>query len=99
MVLFYSAYGIFEPLTYARICSNKSDFKTRSKRLWSKLEKQGFNKKILQNSFVKFYRSHYDKVRKYGALIKDLREPWIVWEDIDALYPFLLIVIFVGVFV
>ena len=52
----------------------KSDFKTRSKRLSSKLEKQGFKKKILEKSFVKFRRSHYVDVRKYGASIKEHRE-------------------------
>ena len=47
--------------------------KTRNKRLSSKLEKQGF-KKILEKLFVKFDRSHYDEVRKYGASIKELRD-------------------------
>ena len=56
-------------------CRNKSDFKTTSKPLSSKLKKQGFKKKILEKSFVKFYRSPYDKVRKYGASIKALRKP------------------------
>ena len=65
---------ISQLVRYARICNNKSDFKTKHKHLLSKLEKQGF-KKILEKSFAKFYRSHYDKVRKYGASIKELREP------------------------
>ena len=40
------------------------------------IEKQGYKKKILENAFVKFYRSHYDdEVWKYGASIKELREP------------------------
>ena len=39
------------------------------------LEKQGFKKKILEKTFVKFYRSHNGEVRKYGASVKELREP------------------------
>ena len=41
----------------------------------SKLEKQSFKKKILEKSFVMFYRSHNDEVRKKEASIKELREP------------------------
>ena len=51
---------------YARICSNKREFKTRNKRLSTKLEKEGFKKIILENALVNFYRSHYDEVRKYA---------------------------------
>ena len=60
---------------YARICSDKREFKTRNKRLSTKLEKQGFKKKIVEKAFVKFYRSHYDEVQKFGASVKELREP------------------------
>ena len=51
---------------YARICSNKREFKAQNKRLSTKLEKQGFEseKKKLEKTLVKFYRSHYDDVRK-----------------------------------
>ena len=41
----------------------------------TKLEKQGCKKKILEKAFVKFYRSHYDELRKYGASITGLKEP------------------------
>ena len=41
----------------------------------TKLEKQGLKKKLLEMAFVKFYISHYLEVRKYGASIKELREP------------------------
>ena len=63
------AYGIYisQLVRYARICSDKREFKTRNKRLSTKLEKQGFKKKILEKAFVKFYRSHYDEVQKYGV--------------------------------
>ena len=71
------AYGIYisQLVRYARICSNKSDFKTRNQRLMSKLEKQGFMKQRLERSFAKFYRSHYEEIQKYGATMKELREP------------------------
>ena len=47
------AYDIYisQLVRYARICNNKRDFKTRSMRLSTKLEKQGFKKKILEKSF------------------------------------------------
>ena len=41
----------------------KNEFKARNRRLLTKLEKQGFRKKILNKTFVKFYRRHYDEVR------------------------------------
>ena len=71
------AYGIYisQLVRYARICSDKREFKARNKNLLKKLEKQGCNKKILEKTFVKFYRSHYDEVQKYGASVKELREP------------------------
>ena len=71
------AYGIYisQLVRCARICGDKREFKTRNKRLSTKLEKQGFKKKILEKAFVKFYRSHYDEVRKYGASIKELGVP------------------------
>ena len=59
-------------MRYARICSDKKEFKTQTKLLSTKLEKQGFKKKIVEKSFVKIYRSHYDKVQKYRASIKEL---------------------------
>ena len=62
-------------MRYARVCSNKNDFVARSHRQSSKLEKQGFKKRRLQKSFAKFYRSHFDETRKYGATMKELREP------------------------
>ena len=55
--------------------SDKSEFKARNRRLLTNSEKQGFRKKILNKNFVKFYRRHYDEVRKYGATIKELGEP------------------------
>ena len=71
------AYGIYisQLVRYARVCSNKNDFVARNQRLTSKLEKQGFEKGRLQKSFAKFYRSHFDEIRKYGATMKELREP------------------------
>ena len=36
------------------------EFKTRNKCLSTKLEKQDLKKKMLEKSFVKFYRSHDD---------------------------------------
>ena len=62
-------------MRYARICSDKRELKIRNKLLSTKLEKQGFKKKILEKVFVKFYRSHYDEVQKDGASVKELREP------------------------
>ena len=62
-------------MRYARVCTNKNDFVARNQRLTSKLEKQGFEKGRLQKSFAKFYRSHFDEIRKYGATMKELREP------------------------
>ena len=71
------AYGIYisQLVRYARICGDKREFKARNKRLSIKLEKQGFKKKILEETFTKFYRSHYDELRKYGSSIKVFREP------------------------
>ena len=70
------AYGIYisQLVRYAKICSDKREFKARNKRLSTMLEKQGFKKMILEKTFVKFYRNHYDEVRKYGASVKELRE-------------------------
>ena len=51
----------------------KSEPRDSYKHLSTKLDKQGFKKKILEKAFVKFYRSHYDE--KYGASVKELREP------------------------
>ena len=70
------AYGVYisQLVRYTRVCSDKSEFKARNRRLSTKLEKQGFRKKILNKTFVKFYRRHYDEVRKYGATIKELGE-------------------------
>ena len=65
-----------QPVRYARICSDKREFQTRNKEISTKLEKQGFKKKILENAFViKLCRTHYDKVQKYGASFKELTEP------------------------
>ena len=46
---------ISQQVRYARICSIMGNFCKKSKRLSSKLEKQGFNKKTLKKSFVKIY--------------------------------------------
>ena len=71
---------ISQLVRYARICSDKREFKARNKNLSKKLEKQVFKKKILEKTFVKFYRSHYNEVRNYGASVKELKKPWIVWS-------------------
>ena len=59
------AYGIYisQLVKYARICSVTREFKTRNRHLFTKLEKQGFKKRILEKAFVKFYRNHYDEMR------------------------------------
>ena len=56
------AYGVYisQLVRYTRACSHKNEFKVRNRRLLTKLEKQGFRKKILNKTFVKFYRRHYD---------------------------------------
>ena len=69
------AYGVYisQLVRYARICSCKYDFTHRHQRLLSKLLKQGFQKQQLQKSFAKFYRSHFDEVKKYRATERELQ--------------------------
>ena len=69
------AYGIYisQLVRYARICSNKHDFMQRHQRLSTKLQQQGFQRRQLQKSFAKFYRSHFDEIQKYGSTMNELR--------------------------
>ena len=43
---------MFQLVRYAKICSNKREFKTRKKLLSTKLEKEGLKKKILDKTFI-----------------------------------------------
>ena len=78
------AYGIWisQLVRYARICNDKREFKAQNKLLSTKLEKQGFKKKILEKTFVKAYRSHYDE-----HLSRNLERPklfgWGCWHIVS----------------
>ena len=48
----FSNYTMSQLVRYARVCSDKREFKTRNKLLSTKLERQGFKKEILEMAFV-----------------------------------------------
>ena len=56
------AYGVFvsQLIHYAQVCLKYEDFLFRGSSLLSKLLKQGYSSRKLQNTFRKFYGRHTD---------------------------------------
>ena len=66
------AYGVYVSrlIAFARVCTGFEDFEFRHTILFDKLVKQGFSKKKLKNSFLKFVDKHKSLLKKYK---EDLR--------------------------
>ena len=66
---------------------NKSDFKTKNKYPSSKLEKQGFKKKILEKPFLKA-RSNGSNIIKHCLIVLDgVGRRWMKFDFIQAFHP------------
>ena len=65
------AYGVFisQLIRYARACSSYECFILRTRRLSSKLLKQGYLVERLKSSFRKFYGRYGDLIEQYGVTL------------------------------
>ena len=76
------AYGVFisQLIRYARACSSYDCFILRTRRLSSKLLKQGYLVERLKSSFRKFYGRYGDLIEQYGVtlsrMLNDILTPW-----------------------
>ena len=82
------AYGVFisQLIRYARACSSYDCFILRSRRLSSKLLKQGYLLERLKSSFRKFYGRYGDLIEEYGVtlsrMLNDiLTQQWLPYRS------------------
>ena len=72
------AYGIYvsQLVRYVRACCNYNDFKIRHLLLVEKLLKQGYKKKRLKSSYLKFHHKYSRDINKYHL------ETRVILEDV-----------------
>ena len=73
------SYGVFisQLIRFARASLHVTDFNNQSKVLTAKLLKQGYRYHKLHRAFSKFYRRHFELIKKYHVSLKKLMQQGI----------------------
>ena len=77
------AYGVFisQLIRYARACSSYECFILRTRRLSSKLLKQGYLAERLKSSFMKFYDRYGDLIQQYEVSLSRILNDILILDQ------------------
>ena len=69
-----ASYGVYisQLIRFARVSNHVDDFNIRNKVLTAKLLRQGYRYHKLRKAFSKFYRRHFDIVKKIVSNVVDI---------------------------
>ena len=86
------SYGVYisQLIRFARASSHVDDFNNRNRFLTAKLLKQGYRYHKLRKAFSKFYRRHFELIKKYHVSLKKLMQQGISNPEFygDLVYKF-----------